>query len=160
MNVCVWVSLCDCGLPLALFQVEFTDFPPASYFAIGLVCLYTYGGPFSWKSRRQDSVALCTSEAEYMAASEVGKEIQYLRALLHDVGSTPHPNNVYEDNLACIAISTNPVRHKSSRHIDMRVYYCRELCTAGVMKLIPLRTHLMVADALTKRVLPCSFQAP
>ena len=67
-----------------------------------------------------------------MAASEVGKEIQYLWALLHDVGSTSHPNNVYEDNLACIVISTNPVRRKSSRHIDMRVYYCRELYTAGV----------------------------
>jgi hypothetical protein len=109
------------------------------------------GGPISWKSRRQDSVALSTSEAEYMAASEVGKEIQYLRALLHDVGFTQlAPTNVYEDNLACIAMSTNPVRRKSSRHIDMRVHYCRELYTAGVMKLIPLRTHLMVADALTK----------
>ena len=51
---------------------------------------------------------------------------------------------------ACITMSTNPVRRKSSRHIDMRVHYCRELYTAGVMKLIPLRTHLMVADALTK----------
>ena len=39
------------------------------------------GGPISWKSRRQDSVALSTSEAEYMAASEVGKEILYLRAI-------------------------------------------------------------------------------
>jgi Reverse transcriptase (RNA-dependent DNA polymerase) len=109
------------------------------------------GGPISWKSRRQDSVALSTSEAEYMAASEVGKEIQYLRALLHDVGFTQlSPTNVYEDNLACIAMSTNPVRRKSSRHIDMRVHYCRELYLTGVMKLIPLRTHLMVADALTK----------
>ena len=51
-----------------------------------------------------------------MTASEVGKEIQYLRALLHDVGFTQlSPTNVYEDNLACIAMSTNPVRRKSSR---------------------------------------------
>jgi hypothetical protein len=89
-------------------------------------------GPISWKSRRQDSVDLSTSEAEYMTASEVGKEIQYLRALLHDVGFTQlSPTNVYEDNLACIAMSTNPVRRKSSRHIDMCVHYCRELHTAG-----------------------------
>ncbi len=73
---------------------------------------------------------------------------------LLDVGSTQvHPTNVYEDNLTCIAVSTNPVHRKSSRHIDMRVHYCRELYTAappGVMKLIPLRTHIIVADALTK----------
>ena len=60
------------------------------------------------------------------------------------------PTNICEDNLACIAMSTNPDRRKSSRHIDIRVHFCRELYAAGVMKLIPLRTHLMVADALTK----------
>jgi hypothetical protein len=32
-------------------------------------------GPISWKSRRQESVALSTSEAEYMTASEVVKQI-------------------------------------------------------------------------------------
>jgi hypothetical protein len=74
------------------------------------------GGPISWKSRRQDSVALSTSEAEYMAATEVGKEILYLRVILRDVGyAQTTPTNISEDNLACIAMSTNPVRRKSSR---------------------------------------------
>jgi hypothetical protein len=109
------------------------------------------GGPISWKSRHQDSVALSTSEVEYMTASEVGKEILYLRVILHDVGYTQTPStNIYEDNLSSITVSTNPVRRKSSRHIDIHVYFCRELYAAGVMNLIPLRTHLMVADALTK----------
>jgi hypothetical protein len=85
-----------------------------------------------------------------MAASEIGKEILYLRAILRDVGhAQTAPTDIYEDNLACIAMSTN-VRRKSSRHIDLRVHFCRELCAAGVMRLIPLRTHLMAADALTK----------
>ena len=109
------------------------------------------GGAISWKSCRQDSVALFTSETEYMAVSEVDKEILYLRALLHDVGHEQlAPTDIYEDNLACIVMSTNPVHRKSSRHIDIRVHFCRELYTAGVMRLIQLRTHLMVADALTK----------
>ena len=47
-------------------------------------------------------------------------------------------------------MSTNPVRRKCSRHIDIRVHFCRELYTVGVMCLIPLRTHRMVADTLTK----------
>jgi hypothetical protein len=112
---------------------------------------FVHGGPISWKSRRQDSVGLSTSEAEYMGVSEVDKEILYLRVILRDVGyAQTAPTNIYEDNLACITMSTNPVHRKSSRHIDIRVHFCRELYTAGVMKLIPLRTHLMVADALTK----------
>ena len=39
-------------------------------------------GPVSLQPRPQHSVALTTSEAEYMAASEVGKEIKMLGALL------------------------------------------------------------------------------
>ena len=112
------------------------------------------GGSISWKSRRQHSVTLSTSEAEYMTASEVGKEILYLHALLRDVGrEQTAPTNIYEDNLACTVMSTNPVLRKSSRHIDICVHFGRDLYTAGVMRLIPLRTHLMVADALTKSLL-------
>jgi hypothetical protein len=47
-------------------------------------------------------------------------------------------------------MSSNPVRRKSSRHIDIRVHFFLELYAAGFMKRIPLRTHLMVADVLTK----------
>ena len=44
------------------------------------------GGPISWKSRRQDSVALSTSEVEYMAACLCGQEIVYIRVILRDLG--------------------------------------------------------------------------
>ena len=33
---------------------------------------------------------------------------------------------------------------------DIRRYFVRDMVSAGVIKLVPLRTHLMVADALTK----------
>ena len=47
-------------------------------------------------------------------------------------------------------MSENPVRRKFSRHIDIRKYCVRELLLNGCLKLVPLRTHEMVADALTK----------
>jgi hypothetical protein len=69
--------------------------------------------------------------------NEVGKEILYLRAILLDVGyAQPAPTNIFEDNLSCIVMSTNPVRRKSSRHIDILLHFCRELYAAGVMRLI------------------------
>ena len=51
-------------------------------------------------------------------------------------------------------MSENPVRRKFSRHIDIRRYFVRDMVAASVIKLVPLRTHLMVADALTKSFLP------
>ena len=99
----------------------------------------------------QDCVSLSTSEAEYVAASQRGQEVVYLREILRDFGFIPiGPTQVYEDNLACVAMSENPVRRKYSRHIDIRRYFVRDLVAQNVLKLIPLRTSLMVADALTK----------
>jgi len=109
------------------------------------------GGPISGKSRRQDNVSLSTSEAKFVAASQAGKEALYLRETLKDFGyQQQNATEVYEDNLACVAMSENPVRQIFSRHIDIRRYFVRELVKAGFVKLIPLRTHKMVADALTK----------
>ena len=86
-----------------------------------------------------------------MAASEGGKEVVYIRAILQDFGFTQHgPTDLFEDNLADVVMSINPVRRKYSRHIDIRRHYVRELALAGLIKLIPLGTHDMVADALTK----------
>ena len=47
-------------------------------------------------------------------------------------------------------MSENPVRRKYSRHIDIRRYFVRDMVAQQVLKLVPLRTNLMVADALTK----------
>ena len=76
-----------------------------------------------------------------------------MREILRDFGYTQeNPTNVYEDNLACVAMSENPVPRKFSRHIDIRYYFVRDLVAQKVIKLIPLRTHKMVAarDQLTK----------
>ena len=47
-------------------------------------------------------------------------------------------------------MSENAVRRKYSRHIDICHYFVRKLVAGAVLKLVPLRTHLMIADALTK----------
>ena len=96
-------------------------------------------------------MSLSTTEAEFVAASQRAQEVLYLREILRDFHETQQsPTLVYEDNLACIAMSGNAVRRKYSRHIDIRRYFVRELVADGVLRLIPLRTHLMMADALTK----------
>ena len=49
-----------------------------------------------------------------------------------------------------MAMSENPVGRKYSRHIDIHRYFVRDLVAQQVLKLLPLRTNLMVADDLTK----------
>jgi len=51
----------------------------------------------------------------------------------------------------------NPVRREFSRHIDIRRYFVRKLVKDNIVKLIPLRTHKIVADDLTKSLLSPAF---
>jgi len=116
------------------------------------------GGPISWKNRQQDNVSLSTSEAEFVSTSVTGQEAIYLRETLANFGfSQTKATLLYEDNLACVAMSKNLVRRKFSRHIDIHKYYVRELVLNGFLKLVPLRTLKMVADALTKNLLSLVF---
>jgi hypothetical protein len=109
------------------------------------------GGPVSWKSTRQKSVSLSTAESEWYAASEAGKEILYLRFILHDFGfSQEEPTPLYEDSRAVVCMSENPVNRKASRHIDTRRYFIGELVADKQIKLVTCRTDKMVAGALTK----------
>ena len=51
------------------------------------------GGPISWKSQKQHSVALSTAEAEYVGESHCGTMIEWLRGLLQELdiaGAVPN----------------------------------------------------------------------
>jgi len=64
------------------------------------------GGLISWKSRRQNNVFLSTSEAEFVADSQAGQKALYLRETLKDFGyQQQNTTEMYEDNLACVAMS-------------------------------------------------------
>ncbi len=71
--------------------------------------------------------------------------------ILQDFGFTPKgPTNLYEDNLACVVLSINPVRRKYSRHIDIHRHCVRELALVDPIKFFPLGTRDIVTDVLTK----------
>ena len=111
-------------------------------------------GPISEKSQRQNIVSLSTSEAEFVVAIQAGQEAIYLRETPIDFGySQTEATLLYENSLACIAMSENPVHRKFSCHIDIRQYFVCELVLAGVLKLVSLRTHKIMPDALTKNLL-------
>ena len=57
------------------------------------------GGPISWKASRQGGVTLSSSEAEFVAASQAGQEVLYLRSLLKGFAYLQHgPTEIWEDN--------------------------------------------------------------
>lgn len=111
----------------------------------------TFGGPVAWRSRRQNTTALSTAEAEYMASADAARQAIWLQRLLADLG---HPAKqafpIMNDNNACIQLSKNPVHHDRSKHIDMRHHFLREKCLDNTIELAHVPSADNLADILTK----------
>ncbi|KAK3737083.1 hypothetical protein RRG08_016389 [Elysia crispata] len=108
-------------------------------------------GPLiSWKSRKQQIVALSTCEAEYIALTAAVQEVMYLSHLVKSIGITyDQLPIIYEDNQGTIALANNPTKHQRSKHIDVRYHLIRSEVNKGFeLKYCP--TEEMLADIMTK----------
>jgi transposase InsO family protein len=110
------------------------------------------GGAISWCSRRQQTVAASTTEAEYMAASAAVKEALWLCRLLADLGLGPGTIGINADNQSAIKLLKNPVSSIRSKHIDVVYHFARERVMRKDVAFTYITTDKMVADALTKAV--------
>uniref|UniRef100_A0A6V7JVV1 Reverse transcriptase Ty1/copia-type domain-containing protein n=1 Tax=Bracon brevicornis TaxID=1563983 RepID=A0A6V7JVV1_9HYME len=83
--------------------------------------------PISWESRKQRTVALCSTEAEYMTLTEATKEAMYLRRFLTELGFEPlTASQLFCDNNGALKLAKNPVYHSRTKHIDVKHHFVRE----------------------------------
>lgn len=110
------------------------------------------GGPILWYSKTQKCVTLSTTQAEYVAMSDVGKEILFLRQvwrfMLPKAGMPCIP--LFEDNEGAIQIAKHPISNSNSKHIDVRHHFLRELVERKEIKVVHVASQYQHADFLTK----------
>ena len=73
----------------------------------------------SWFSKKQASVALSTTEAEYIAASCCCSQVLWQKQQLMDYGITINHIAIKCDNTSAINLSKNPIQHSRTKHIDI-----------------------------------------
>jgi len=115
--------------------------------------VFTMGGTaVSWMSRLQKCVALSTTEAEYVAISEAGKEMVWLLTFLKEIGKDQRCRALYTDSQSALCLAKNPVFHSRTKHIQLKYHYIRELVKDGTISLEKIQGTKNPADMLTKEV--------
>lgn len=115
--------------------------------------VYAQGGPVVWKSKKQAVIALSSCEAEYVALSEVTKELLWMSMALKELKVQPdkhRPMRIYMDNQAAKRLAENAVNHERSKHIDIKYHHLRECVASGKVQLYYVDTKENVSDLLTK----------
>ncbi|GJW14128.1 retrovirus-related pol polyprotein from transposon TNT 1-94 [Tanacetum coccineum] len=105
-----------------------------------------------WSSKRQKSVAISSTEAEYIAMSGCCAQILWMRSQLTDNGLGFNKIPMYCDNKITIALSCNNVHHSRSKHIDIRFHFIKEHVENGVIELYFVNTEYQRADIFIKAV--------
>ncbi len=125
---------------------------------------YTFllsGGPVSYQSKQQATFALFSTEAEYMATTEAGKEAlwiaQFLATLRYRL--LDHPVGLKADNRGAIMLTANPEFHRRTKHIEVRHHLIQEKVDSKEIVINYISTKDMVADWLTKALNPKLFRA-
>lgn len=90
--------------------------------------MYLGGNLIAWSSKKQPIVARSSAESEYRALAQVATELIWLKSLLCELGvKVFNPYSVICcDNTSATSLSSDPVFHSRTKHIEVDIYFMRE----------------------------------
>lgn len=122
-------------------------------------CLTLGSSIFSWSSKKQETVAQSTAEAEFVAATAAVNQALWLRKILMDLNlEQKESTEIFVDNQAAIAISHNPVFHGKTKHFNIKLFFLREVQKEEFVTLIYCNFEDQLADLFTKPLPVSKFE--
>lgn len=147
----------DCSL-IGYSDADFASCIRTRKSVSGVVVLLN-GGPVLWHSRKQTIISLSTTEAEYIAAHDVSREVAWLRRFLTELGVDVNgPTPVHVDNAAAEHLIRNPQSQCRTKHIDIKYHFVREMFVGKQIDIIHVSSQNQLADILTKALSKSTFK--
>ncbi|KAA0045829.1 Retrovirus-related Pol polyprotein from transposon TNT 1-94 [Cucumis melo var. makuwa] len=116
--------------------------------------VFTLGsGVITWSSKKQATVALSSSKAEYAAATSAACQSIWLRRMLTELQHEQEGATViFSDNKATISMTKNPTFHSRTKHIDIRFHFIRGLVAKEEVSLLAhMSSGLIFSQKLCQR---------
>jgi hypothetical protein len=121
--------------------------------------VYTWcGNCVSWKSQQQSIVALSSTEAEYIAATEASKEAIWLQGLLREIEGKNYVSKLHMDSQSALYLYKDPMYHERTKHIDVRYHFIRQKVAEQTILVKKIDGKINPADFGTKIVTTDKFK--
>ena len=108
------------------------------------------GGAIAWSSKKQQTIALSTTEAEYMALTE-GAKLIWLWHFIQELGiDQSQLTSLCSNNLGTITLSQDATYHMHTKHINVAYHFIHEKVASHKAVLTYIPTKENIVDILTK----------
>ncbi|GKU98015.1 hypothetical protein SLEP1_g11072 [Rubroshorea leprosula] len=113
-------------------------------------CFSIGSGMIGWSSKKQNSIAKSTTEAEYIVASLAADQVVWFKKLMNDLKQPQiYPTELFCDNLSAVAIVKNHVLHGRTKHIKIKYHSIREVVREGEVQVLHCNSDDQITDIFT-----------
>jgi histone deacetylase 1/2 len=126
----------------------------------GGYALFLGGNLIAWSARKQATVSRSSTESEYKALADATAELIWIQSVLQEIGiKLDHPPVLWCDNLGATYLSSNPVFHARTKHIEVDFHFVRERVAKKLLRIQFISSKEQVADIFTKPLPLPAFHA-
>jgi hypothetical protein len=148
-NICLWYPKCAKFILIGYSDSDYVSCKIDRKSTSG-TCQLLGRSLVSWSSKKQNSIALSTAEAEYVSTGICCVQLLWMKQTLLDYGVKFNYIPLLWDNESSMKIATNPVQHKRTKHIDIRHHFLRDHVSKGDIMMEGVRTDNQLVDIFTK----------
>jgi histone deacetylase 1/2 len=105
----------------------------------------------AWSAKKQSTVSRSSTESEYKVVADATAEVIWVEALLKELGvRQASPSILWCDNIGATYLSSNPVFHARTKHIEIDYHFVRERVARRLLRIQFISSKDQIADIFTK----------
>ncbi|GKD82530.1 ribonuclease H-like domain-containing protein, partial [Tanacetum coccineum] len=114
-------------------------------------CVFLGDNLISWSFKCQHVLSRSSEEAKYRGLANAVAETAWVRNLLQELlAPLQSATLVYCANVSAVYLSSNPIQHQRTKHIEIDLHFVRDFVARGHVWVLHIPSWYQYADIFTK----------